>query len=102
ATARPLLDRLAAGPLDLQEIARDARARRGAGPDAPDAAVLTAAAVLGDPKNAVVAGVRDEAGDLIGLLVAFDERPRRSFTPDEVVALGQIAGHVGVVIENSR
>jgi two-component system sensor histidine kinase HydH len=104
ATARPLLERLTSGPLNLAEIEREVRVRRdeGLAPEAREEAALGAAAVLGGPRNTVVAGVRDAAGDLVGLLVVFDEQGGGALTADDILALGKIASHVGVVIENSR
>ncbi len=104
ATTRPLLDRLATGPLSLEEIERDVRSRPddAAPPESRDEAALAAAAVLGGHGNTVIAGVRDEAGDLVGLLVIVDERAGGAFSPDELLAVAKIAGHIGVVIESSR
>jgi two-component system, NtrC family, sensor histidine kinase HydH len=103
-TARPLLDRLSTGPLSLDEIEREVRARRDAGVAAEprDEAVLTAATVLGGSRSRVVAGIRDEAGDLVGLLVMVDERAGGAFSLEETLAIGKIAGQMGVVIESSR
>jgi len=103
ATARALLDRLDRGPAPLESLEREARERRArGGHHDPDEAVLTAAAVLGSLRSAVVLGVRDEERELIGLLVVADTRVRDAFSPEEVSLLEAIAAQIGVVVENSR
>jgi two-component system sensor histidine kinase HydH len=97
ATARALLDRLDQGPIALEEVEREARERPGA-----PSPVLAAAAVLGSLEHGVVVGIRDEARDLIGLLVVADERARDAFSTEEATLLGGVAAQIGVVVENSR
>jgi two-component system, NtrC family, sensor histidine kinase HydH len=64
---------------------------------------LEAAARLGVPSDSVFAGIPDETGELIGLLVVVpDERTGGALSPDEIRALDRIAGHIRVVIENSQ
>ncbi|MFT3772440.1 MAG: ATP-binding protein [Minicystis sp.] len=103
ATARALLDRLEQGPLALEDVEREARDRRARGErdDAGDA-VLAAAAVLGHLKHGVVIAVRDEAREIIGLLVVTDDRARDAFSPEETALLATVAAQIGVVLENSR
>lgn len=103
ATARALLDRLERGPAALESLERESRERRALGNHHdPDEAVITAAAVLGSLRSAVVLGVRDEERELIGLLVVADTRVRDAFSPEEVSLLEAIAAQIGVVVENSR
>jgi signal transduction histidine kinase len=103
ATARALLDRLEQGPLALEDIEREARDRRGRGErDDADEAVLAAAAVLGNLKHGVILAVRDEAREVIGLLVVADDRARDAFSPEETALLATVAAQIGVVMENSR
>ncbi|APR75453.1 Sensor protein of zinc sigma-54-dependent two-component system [Minicystis rosea] len=103
ATSRALLDRLEQGPLALEEVERDTRDRR-ARDERDDAgeAVLAAAAVLGHLRHGVVIAVRDEAREIIGLLVVTDDRARDAFSPEEAALLGTVAAQIGVVLENSR
>jgi nitrogen-specific signal transduction histidine kinase len=103
ATARALLDRLEQGALALEEVERDTRERRARG-DRPEAgdAVLVAAAVLGSLRAGVVLGIRDEAGDLIGLIAVADDRVKDAFSAEEVTLFSALAAQIGVVIENSR
>jgi signal transduction histidine kinase len=104
ATARALIDRLEQGPLALEEVEREDRDRkeRGEQPSSSDESVLASAAVLGTLKSGVVVGIRDEARDLIGLLVVSDDRVRDAFSPEEVALFGNVAAPIGVVVENSR
>ena len=103
ATSRVLLDRLADGAVALEEIERDASERRGRGERADaQAAVMTAAQVLGALRSGVVIGVRAEDGELVALLVCADDRVRDAFSPEEVALLATIGPPIGVVIENSR
>ena len=104
ATARALLDRLEAGPLALEEVEREANERkaRSERTTGSDEAVLAAAAVLGALGRGVVVAIRDEARDIIGLLVLCDDRVRDAFSPEEVALIGSLAAPIGVVIENSR
>ena len=104
ATARALLDRLEAGPLALEEVEREVNERkaRSERPVGSDDAVLAAAAVLGALGRGVVVAIRDEARDIIGLLVLSDDRVRDAFSPEEVALIGSLAAPIGVVIENSR
>jgi signal transduction histidine kinase len=46
--------------------------------------------------------MRDEARELIGLLVVLDDRARDAFSPEEVSLFESLAAQIGVVIENSR
>ena len=103
ATARALLDRLDHGPLSLEEVGRETKDRLARGHrDDAGAAVLAAAAVLGNLRHGVVFGIRDEARDLIGLLVLCDERARDAFASEEVVLLDSVAAQIALVVENSR
>lgn len=103
ATARALLDRLDQGPVALEEVERDVKERRARGDRAEGGeAVLVAAEVLGSLKAGVVLGIRDEAGDLIGLLVVADDRIKDAISTEEMSLLEAIAAQIGVVIENSR
>ncbi|MFO0759137.1 MAG: ATP-binding protein [Byssovorax sp.] len=104
ATARALLDRLEPGPLALEEMEREERERRSRGdrPSAADESVLAASAVLGSLKSGVVVAIRDEAREIIGLLVVSDDRVRDAFSPEEVALFGTIAAPIGVVVENSH
>ncbi|MEO7329229.1 MAG: ATP-binding protein [Minicystis sp.] len=104
ATARAIIDRLEQGPLALEEVEREERDRkeRGERPSSSDESVLAAAAVLGTLKSGVVVGIRDEAHDLIGLLVVSDDRVRDAFSPEEIALFGTVAAPIGVVVENSR
>lgn len=103
ASARALLDRLARGPLDLEELARDVRDKRAREQrvDA-DEAVLAAAAVLGRLDRGVVMGIRAEGEEFVALLVVSDDRVHDAFSPDEVLLLEQLAPPMAVVIENSH
>jgi signal transduction histidine kinase len=103
ATARALLDRLEQGPLAIDEVEREVRERRERGDrDAAGAAVLAAAAVLGSLKAGVVVGIRDEAREIIGLLVVSDDRARDAFSGEEAALLETVGAQIGVVVENSR
>ncbi len=103
ATARALLDRLEQGPLALEEVEREARERKARGDraDAEDS-VMAAASVLSGLTHGVVAGVRDDARDLIGLLIVTDDRVRDSFSSEDLALVDQLAAQIGVVIVNSR
>jgi two-component system sensor histidine kinase HydH len=104
ATARALLDRLGAGPVVLEEVAREITDRKAAFEHAEAAqaeAVVASAAVLGPLREGVVIGVRTEPGDLTGLLVIVEDRVRDAYSPDEVGLLESLAAQVGVVIQNS-
>jgi signal transduction histidine kinase len=103
ATARALLDRLEQGPLLLEEVERDVRERRARGErsDAGDA-VLAAAGVLGRLQSSVVIGIHAQGAELVGLLVAADDRVRDAFSLEEAQLLAAVAAQVGVVVENSR
>jgi len=104
ATARALLDRASAGPVVLEEVAREVNERRAAG-DLADAAfaqaVVASAAVLGPLSEGVVIGIRAEAGELAGLLVIADDRVRDAYSHEEVTLLEGLAAPIGVVIQNS-
>jgi signal transduction histidine kinase len=103
ATARALLDRLEQGPLALEDIEREVRDRRARGDrDDAGAAVLAAAAVLVSLKRGVVIAIRDEAREIIGLLVVTDDRARDAFSAEETALLETVAAQIGVVLENSR
>ena len=104
ATVRPLVDRLAQGPVLLEEIGREVAESReaGEGPASEEAAVLAAAAVLGPLREGVVLPIRDGHGGLAGILVVADDRVRDAFSPDEVALLESLASQIGVVAENSQ
>ena len=103
ATARALLDRLEHGPLALEDVEREVRERRARGDrDDAGAAVLAAAAVLGSLQHGVVIAIRDEAREVIGLLVVMDDRARDAFSAEETALLETVAAQIGVVAENSR
>jgi two-component system sensor histidine kinase HydH len=97
ATTAALVDRLARGPLVLEEV--EARSRREGGARPRDAAVLEAAARLGVPTSSVFTGIRGDAPELMGLLVVV---PDGAFSSDEIRALESITGHIRVVIESSE
>jgi two-component system sensor histidine kinase HydH len=101
AAARALLDRLERGPVDLEEVEREARALEGPKP-ADALAILTAAEALGSLKAGIILGVRDQERTLIGLLMLADTRVRDAFSPEEVAILEDLAVKIGVVVENSR
>jgi signal transduction histidine kinase len=105
AATRPLLDRLEDGPVDLEEIEREARPHAqmlsGAARGAPGAIVASAEA-LGSLRSGVVLGIRDQERMLIGLLVLADTRVRDAFSPEEVAVLQDFASKIAVVVENSR
>jgi two-component system sensor histidine kinase HydH len=103
ATARALLERLEQGPLGLEEVEREGRALRVRGNrDDAGAAVLAAAAVLGNLRNGVVVAIRDEAREIIGLLVVADARAKDAFAAEEAALFEAVAAQIGVVVENSR
>ncbi len=104
ATARALLDRLELGPPRARRGGARGQRAQGAlrAPLESDDAVLAAAAVLGALGRGVVVAVRDEARDIIALLVLCDDRVRDAFSPEEVALIGSLAAPIGVVIENSR
>lgn len=112
ATARALLDRLAKGPVLLEEVGREVADRKGAageeatgeatvGEATMAQAALSAATVLGPLREGVVVAIRDGQGDLMGLLVVHDDRVRDAFSPDEIALLESLASQIGVVVENS-
>ena len=101
AAARPLLDRLENGPLDLEEVQREARVSHGSKPAGPSA-VMTSAEALGSLKTGVVLAIRDQERMLMGLLVLVDTRVRDAFSPEEIAVLQDFASKIAVVIENSR
>jgi len=98
--ARPLLDRLMAQSLSLEELAREPRDQ--------DAPVLTAAsAVLGTLKDGIIMPVRGESEtgqtpEIVGLLCVADDRVRDAFTPEEAQLLDALSVQIGVTIANSR
>ncbi len=101
AATRALLDRLEQGPIDLEEVEREAKPHHG--PKTPGSgAVVTAAEALGTLRTGVVLGVRDQERMLIGLLVLVDTRVRDAFSPEEVAVLQDFASKIAVVVENSR
>lgn len=103
ATARALLDRLEHGPLAFEEVERELRERAERGePDDAGAAVIAAAAVLGNLAHGVAIAIRDEARELIGLLVVADDRARDAFSAEEAALLQSASAQIGVVVENSR
>ncbi len=104
ATARALLEKLAKGPVSLEQVQLDARERksRGERTDSADA-ILSAATVLGSlAEGGVVLPIYAENNELIGLLVVADDRVRDAFSPEEITMLATLATQVGVVIQNSR
>lgn len=103
ASARPLLDRVARGPVALEPVAREAAERRAVGqPDEELEAILSAAEVLGPLREGVVLPIREGRGELAGLLVVADDRVRDAFADDEVALLESFAAQIGIVIENSQ
>ena len=106
AATRALLDRLERGPVDLEEVQREARPRpepdMDKGSRTAATAVIAAAEALGALKTGVVLGVRDQERMLIGLLVLVDTRVRDAFSPDELAVLQDFASKIAVVVENSR
>ncbi len=104
ATARPLLDRLAQGPLSLEVVKRDAVERKGRGERTDYAdAILSAAAVLGGlADGGVLLPVRADKNEIIGLVIVADDRVRDAFSPEEIALFDTLATQVGVVIQNSR
>ncbi len=103
ATAHALLDRLEKGPVAFEEVERDVKERKARGEKLEGGdAVLAYASVLQSLSNGVVVGIRDEAGDLIGLIVLADDRVKDAFSSDELTLLQGLAAQVGVVVENSR
>ena len=106
AATRALLDRLERGPIDLEEVQREARPRtepeQEKGSRAAATAVLSAAEALGVLKSGVVLGVRDQERMLIGLLVLADTRVRDAFSPEELAVLQDFSSKIAVVVENSR
>jgi signal transduction histidine kinase len=104
ASARPLLDLAARGPVVLEEIAReveDQRARGDIGDPAQGEAVLASAAVLGPLREGVVIGIKAESGELAGLLVIADDRVRDAYSYEDLTLLATLAAQIGVVIQNS-
>jgi signal transduction histidine kinase len=106
ATARPLLDRLAAAPSAPLELLRhDVGERRRAGEGLEleaDERLLAAAEVLGPYRNGVCVGVRGEAQALVGILLVVDDRVSDAFSSDDVTLLESLCVQLAVVIENSR
>lgn len=103
ATAHAVLDRLEKGPVAFEEVERDVRERKARGEKLEGGdAVLAYAPVLGSLSNGVLIGIRDEVGDLIGLLIVADDRVHDAFSTDETSLLQGLAVQIGVVIENSR
>ncbi len=103
ATARALLERLEAGPLALETVEREAREAKATGGRAATAeGVLAAADVLGALRRAVIIAIRDDAGEVIGLLAVADDRARDAFSTDEIALFESAAAQIGVVVENSR
>lgn len=93
--ATPLLDRLEKQPsLSLEELAREASKE--------DAAVLAAAATLGELRSAVVLSIRTEDDPNVGLVFLADDRVRDAFTPEEITLLESVGAQIGVVVANSR
>jgi signal transduction histidine kinase len=104
ASARPLLDLAARGPVVLEEIVReveDQRARGDLGDPSQNEAVLASAAVLGPLREGVVIGIKADSGELAGLLVLADDRVRDAYSYEDLTLLATLAAQIGVVIQNS-
>ena len=101
AAARPLLDRLEKGPIDVEAVEDETRPGDGARP-AGALAVLSAAEALGSLKSGVILGIHDQERALIGLLVLADTRVRDAFSPEEIAILQDLAAKIAIVVENSR
>ncbi|MBK8995579.1 MAG: two-component system sensor protein [Myxococcales bacterium] len=106
ATARPLLDRLAASPsVSLELIRHDVleRRRSGQGPALEaDERLLAAAEVLGPYKTGVCLGVRGEGQALVAILLVVDDRVSDAFSSEDVALLETLCVQMAVVIENSQ
>ncbi|MEB2310657.1 MAG: ATP-binding protein [Sorangiineae bacterium] len=106
ATARPLLERLAASSsVALEEIIYELGERRRTGWTAEaeaDERLLGAAELLGAFKDGVCLAVHGEGQELLGFLVVVDDRVRDAFSEEDISLLESLAVQIGVVIENSR
>jgi signal transduction histidine kinase len=106
ATARPLLDRLAASPsVVLEMIRHDAAERRRGGVSVSleaDERVLAAAEVLGPYKHGVCLAVRGESQAVVGVLLVVDDRVSDAFSSEDVTLLEALCVQMSVVIENSQ
>lgn len=103
ATARAVLERLELGSLSLEDVEREVRDRRARGEaSAGPEATLAASEVLGSLRVGVWVAVRDEQGEMVGLIAVADDRVHDAFSQEEVALLEHLATQVGVVIENSR
>ncbi len=101
AAARPILDRLEKGPIDMEAIETEATPK-GSPKPALAIAILSAAEALGSLKSGVLIGIHDQERALIGLLVLVDTRVRDAFSTEEITILQEFGGKIAVVIENSR
>ena len=106
ATARPLIERLAAVPSIVLEELRFRVAEKKKHDQTPDvegdARLLAAAELLGPYRDGVCLAIRTESKALVGLLVVVDDRVSDAFSPDEVALLETLSVQIGVVIENSE
>lgn len=94
--ARPILDLAPKlGAFSLEGISRDTT-------PGIDAVLASAAATLGPFASGVIAAVREETGELVGLLCVADDRVREAFSPEEVTLLARLGAHLGVAVANSR
>jgi two-component system sensor histidine kinase HydH len=103
---RGILERLEQAPsLGLEELARDQSdiRRNAAGSEASDdEQLLREAELLGPYQRGVIVVVRARAGELLALLLVFDERVSDAFSADDRALLELLARQISVVVENSR
>jgi len=106
ATARPLLDRLAAVPsVELEPLRREIAERRGEERTEELQAgqrLLAAAEVLGPFRNGVCLGVRGDGQTLVAILLVVDDRVSDAFSSEDVKLLEALCVQMAVVIENSQ
>lgn len=106
ATARPLLDRLAAAPSVPLELLRHDVVERRRGDRTPaleaDERLLATAEVLGPYKDGVCLAVRGEGQAIVAIMLIADDRVSDAFSSEDVALLETLCVQMAVVIENSQ
>jgi two-component system sensor histidine kinase HydH len=106
AALHALTERLASSPsVLLEEVERDvsiARSREGQTNLEAEERVLSAAELLGPFRRGLCVRVRGSDSELVGILLAVDERVHDAFSEEDVTALESLCIQVAIVVENSR
>jgi two-component system, NtrC family, sensor histidine kinase HydH len=100
-THRVLIDRLMRGAVVREEIERELTDVVDAGDAHASAPLRELVTQIDELGGGVAIAIKADDGELMGILVVYDDRVRDAFAPEEIALLETLAGQLATVIENS-